>query len=104
MNVKSQDYYNTSFGSINFTDYTNRMDQFEIEHFNRATLMNVGCRVRIKNLVSNAHLSAVTFTNSGVELAFSTFSKGKPARCMTYGINREHLTDAQFSGLAFVGQ
>jgi hypothetical protein len=71
------------------------MDQFEIEHFNRATTITV----RINNLIANARLSKVTTDADEAQLVFSTMKKLKPTITMTYVIPSELLTDLQFSYL-----
>lgn len=84
---------------MNFTDITNRMDQFEIEHFNRTTSITVWDKVRINNLIANARLSKVTTDADEAQLVFSTMKKLKPTITMTYVIPSELLTDLQFSYL-----
>lgn len=75
------------------------MEQFEIEHFNRATTITVWDKVRINNLITNARLSRITANPENVSLVFSTMKKLKPTITMTYVIPCERLTDLQLSHL-----
>lgn len=74
------------------------MDQFLIEDFNRATVFDISCKTKIKNLVANAKVAKVTIHKDSVtyySIVFSILKKDKPPQKLTYNIQRQFLNNDQ---------
>jgi hypothetical protein len=71
------------------------MDQFSLEDFNRSAIIDVSCKVKIKNLVANAKLAKVSTNDVSYSILFSTQKKGKAAQEIIYKIGKPYLTSVQ---------
>lgn len=76
------------------------MEQTIIDFFNQATTITVGCKTRIKTLVSNAEYAKISFTDMSIfTLIFSTTRKGKSTHGMAYRFHIDSLTAPQLHKL-----
>lgn len=80
------------------------MDQDLITDFNRATIIEVGCKDRIKNLVANTRFAKVGVAHGDATITFFTTKKGKATQSMSYFIRRGHLTETQYADLVTASQ